>query len=910
MAFSQAKADRMNQLAQQYPRAPISTLATLADVPASELSNYTTDTISTPGRNANFGRVTSTQSTEVQANNTARTTPGSGSAFTDTPARQPTVTSPTSSTTARVNPVTGRPFTTPTTPVVTSPTSSTSNTRINPVTGRPFTTPPTPVVTSPPASETVNNTTGSGTAFQGGGTIASQAFSDRTPQPDPFPAPPPARPVQVQDSDVDFTDAYGENYRQATPIPAPVVQPQEDDVDFTDAYGESYREVTPIPPSTRRPGTPPSPYLDDFPDDNVNVTQPTPRPDINAPAPPPARPAQEISQVDDFAGTGITQVDDFGGAPQNVTPVDDFAEYSPPAQVDDFAEFQSPAQVDDFAEYSPPAQVDDFAEFQAPAQVDDFAEYSPPAQVDDFAEINTPAQVDDFAGYSDNDFGAEDPGLDAFGPGPTPPAEPSPYQDDFDTAEAEFFGNQTPDPVDDFGGYSDNDFGAEDPGLDAFGPGPASAQVDDFADYSDNDFGAEVDDFGEINTPTPVDDFADYSDNDFGAEVDDFVDYESPSDVNQFGVDDFGDAEAAQFDEFGDPIRAPEDVEDFDEYGDFEDEEGEEFDAFGNRVDNEGNEDDLIVDDDPDGGDIVAEDAATQQAQNEIQQSAIQAQALKEKAQQQQTVSEMREASGVKNADGDWRVKLRLAPQATYLYQAQEPGILAPLTETDGIIFPYTPSIDIQYRANYQEYSPTHSNYQHYFYQGSNVAAIQLSATFTAQDTMEAEYLLAVIHFLKSCSKMFYGNDAQRGSPPPLLYLSGLGEYQFNESPCVISEFNYNLPNDVNYIRARSKQIKRDGQLQYKKPLATSVTNGNFSSLARLKTAITNAYNGQSQPLEAAAEPYKPAPGNLGSKGATYVPTKMDITIVLNPIVSRKQVSQQFSLKEYANGNLIKKGMW
>jgi hypothetical protein len=98
--------------------------------------------------------------------------------------------------------------------------------------------------------------------------------------------------------------------------------------------------------------------------------------------------------------------------------------------------------------------------------------------------------------------------------------------------------------------------------------------------------------------------------------------------------------------------------------------------------------------------------------------------------------------------------------------------------------------------------------------------------------------------------------------------------------------------------------------LQYKKPLATSVTNVNFSSLSRLKTAVTNAYNGQSQPLEAAAEPYKPAPGNLGSKGATYVPTKMDVTLVLNPIVSRKQVSQQFSLKEYANGNLIKKGMW
>ena len=852
--YDPKKAARMNQLAQQYPKAPLGTLFNLANIPSSEYGNYTTDSVGTRAANSNFGRVTSEASQNVQSQDTPRNTPGSGSAFTGTPAQSPTVT---------------------------SPSSSTSNTRINPITGRPFTTPTPPVVTSPPASETVTNTTGSGTAFQGGGTIASQAFSDRTPQPAPFPAPPPARPqLGTRPPDV---------IGPQTP-PAPVVESNNTEVDFADPYSENFRNPQPIPVDTRRPGTPPSPYQDDLVfDDEVNVTQPTPRPDINAPAPPPARPAQEISQVDDFGGTGITQVDDFGGAPQNVTPVDDFAEYSPPAQVDDFAEFQAPAQVDDFAEYQPPAQVDDFAEFQAPAQVDDFAEYQPPAQVDDFAEINTPAQVDDFAGYSDNDFGAEDPGLDAFGPGPEPAQ------------------------VDDFAGYSNNDFGAQ---VDDFGEINNPVPVDDFADYSDNDFGAEVDDFGEINTPPPVDDFADYSDNDFGAEVDDFADYESPSDVNEFGVDDFGDPEVAQFDEFGDPINSPEEVNEFG-VDDFGDTEAAQFDEFGDpilapedRVENDGEslvDDDPVVDIDGEGEGI---DGVEQAAISEQQQAAINAQALKEKAQQQQTVSEMREASGVKNADGDWRVKLRLAPQATYLYQAQEPGILAPLTETDGIIFPYTPSIDIQYRANYQEYSPTHSNYQHYFYQGSNVAAIQLSATFTAQDTVEAEYLLAVIHFLKSCSKMFYGNDAQRGSPPPLLYLSGLGEYQFNESPCVISEFNYNLPNDVNYIRARSKQIKRDGQLQYKKPLATSVTNGNFSSLARLKTAVTNAYNGQSQPLEAAAEPYKPAPGNLGSKGATYVPTKMDITIVLNPIVSRKQVSQQFSLKEYANGNLIKKGMW
>jgi hypothetical protein len=811
--YDPAKAARMNALAQQYPKADLGVLADLARIDRGDLGNYTTDSVGTRAVNANFGRVTSEASQTVQSTDTPRNSAGSGSAFAGN-------------------------------------------------------TIPAPTVTSPASSETVTNTTGSGSAFQGGGTIASQAFGDRTPAPVPSPPVPTPRPPKVQDSDVDFTDAYGENFRQATPIPAPVVQPTDTDVDFDDAYGESFRTVTPIPPSTRRPGVeqatlpPGSRGSGEFLDTRGAAPQPDPFPE-----PPPGRPAQPISQVDDFGGTGITQVDDFGGPSRNVTP------------------------VDDFAEYQAPAQVDDFAEFQAPAQVDDFADYQAPAQVDDFAEINTPAQVDDFGGYTNNDFGTEDPGLDAFGPGPAPA-----QVDDF----AEY---QAPAQVDDFAEFR------------------APAQVDDFEDYSDNNFGAQVDDFGgPTRNPAQVDDFADYSDDNFGEEdFSDFATTNSPSDVNQFGVDDFGDNNPlGQVDDFGDPIRTPEEVNPFG-VDDFGDPEAAQFDAFGDpilapedRVDNDG---ESLVGDDPvadigDGAEGDGIDGVEQAAISNAQTQAINAQAMKVKAQNQQTINEMREASGVKNADGDWRVKLRLAPQATYLYKAPEPGILAPLAVTDGIIFPYTPTIDVQYRAEYQNYSPTHSNYQHYFYKNSSVQTVQLQAEFTAQDTIEAEYMLACIHFLKSASKMFYGQDAERGSPPPLLYLTGLGEYQFNESPCVVTEFNYNLPSDVNYIRARSRHINRDDRLQFQKPLATTTTNGNFSALNRLKTAVTNALNGGPQPLQVGAKPFTPSPGNLGSKGATYVPTKIAMTINLLPIVSRQQVSQQFSLREYANGNLIKKGMW
>ena len=698
MAFSQAKADRMNQLAQLYPKAPIGTLATLANIPVSELGNYTTDSVGTRAVNANFGRVTSEASQNVQSTDTARNTPGSG------------------------------------------------------------------------------------TAFQGGGTDVASAFDNRVDETAAFeqefdgdgqiPPTPVSRPSTLNTStentvDPGLANALRDQERRA--------------IEASNAFEE--------PPAT-------SPY----------------------PAPPPPRPVESFdAPVDDFSGYPIPQVDDFSGPSRNITQVDSFSEYSPPV-----------------------------------------------TQVDDFAEIPTPAPVDDFRAYSNNNFGTEDPGLDAFGPGSTPPP-PANVQEYLQ--------------------------------FDAFGdvvePQP---QVDSFDEYSTNDFGiADEQDFSDFATPNQVNTFGvdDFGDNNPLGQVDDLSEYSSPDEVNPFGVDDFGAPEVAQFDEFGNPILA----------------------ADAGVVENDGTslvgDDPFFVDEEGDGtGEQAVGTGDAQAGLDGPEQAAINAMAIKQKAQQQQTVNEMREASGVKNADGDWRVKLRLAPQATYLYKDPNPGILAPLAITDGIIFPYTPTIDIQYRAEYNAYSPTHSNYQHYFYKNSSVQTVQLQAEFTAQDTVEAEYLLACIHFLKSCSKMFYGQDAQRGSPPPLIYLTGLGEYQFNEAPCAITEFNYNLPSDVNYIRARSRHITRTDALQFQKPLASSVTNGNFSAINRLKTAVTNALGGTTEPLQAGAQPFRPTPGNLGSKGATYVPTKMSMTINLLPIVSRQAVSQQFSLKEYANGNLIKKGYW
>jgi hypothetical protein len=275
-------------------------------------------------------------------------------------------------------------------------------------------------------------------------------------------------------------------------------------------------------------------------------------------------------------------------------------------------------------------------------------------------------------------------------------------------------------------------------------------------------------------------------------------------------------------------------------------------------------------------------------------------QAAKLRAQSQASIEAQRKQAN----DGDWRVKLRLAGASNYLYNdpsltSPQAGILWPLKQSDGVIFPYMPTIDTNYRANYTSYDLTHSNYRGYFYQNSYVDEISINATFTAQDTFEANYLLAVIHFFRSVTKMFYGQDAQRGSPPPLVFLQGLGEFQFNLHPCVVTNFSYRLPNDVDYIRANSINYNGTNVLQRRDRQTASTP---FTFLSNIRLGASNLMPGATQP--------QPPVQTLGVNSPTYVPTKIDLSIGLLPIQTRQQVSQQFSVKEFANGNLLKGGFW
>ena len=275
--------------------------------------------------------------------------------------------------------------------------------------------------------------------------------------------------------------------------------------------------------------------------------------------------------------------------------------------------------------------------------------------------------------------------------------------------------------------------------------------------------------------------------------------------------------------------------------------------------------------------------------------------AAKENAKNQATL----QARYKQPASSDWRVRLQLAPNADYLYKDRSKStILAPLYDTDGVIFPYTPSIETTYNANYEMYDLTHSNFRGYFYKNSRVNDINIRATFTAQDTQEADYLLAVIHFFRSVTKMFYGaTDPYRGAPPPLTYLSGLGQYQFNQHPCVVSQFNYSLPNDVDYIRAGTPNNYGTNLLTQRARTGAIAPEAGTATLKRLLG------------FPVGATPTSPSPSMINQNvnnlsQATYVPTKIEISLTLLPINTRSQVSTQFNLQDFASGKLIKGGFW
>ena len=211
----------------------------------------------------------------------------------------------------------------------------------------------------------------------------------------------------------------------------------------------------------------------------------------------------------------------------------------------------------------------------------------------------------------------------------------------------------------------------------------------------------------------------------------------------------------------------------------------------------------------------------------------------------------------------DWRVSLTLAdPKLFDISKGSAGNIQSILADNGGVVFPYVPSVSVQVTARYQEQALTHSNYKNYFYDGSEVMPITIQGDFTVQNIAEGQYLLAAIYFFRSATKMFFGGQAHTGNPPPLLKLNGYGQHYFPNVSCVATSFTHQMSPDVDYVEI---------------------------------------------PVPGAPVGFGQSRSSAGRQ-TVRLPTTSQISVIVQPVYSRQNIHNNFSLDKFAKGQLLTNG--
>jgi hypothetical protein len=217
-------------------------------------------------------------------------------------------------------------------------------------------------------------------------------------------------------------------------------------------------------------------------------------------------------------------------------------------------------------------------------------------------------------------------------------------------------------------------------------------------------------------------------------------------------------------------------------------------------------------------------------------------------------------ASFAAPGETDWRVRLSMPSDQTFLSSP----LLAPLVTSNGLVFPFTPTMVISHSANYSPIHPVHTNYPFYAYENSQVDQLVIAGNFIVQNSLEAQYWVACLHYLRSITKMYYGQSQPQGMPPPIVKLNGYGDYVFNQVPVIITNFTVDMPQDVDYI---STQLPVGNNTQTNFATDFDTRSGSYS----------------------------------------YAPAESTITVTCQPIYSRAQ-TERFSLNAFVSGQYVSNG--
>lgn len=144
--------------------------------------------------------------------------------------------------------------------------------------------------------------------------------------------------------------------------------------------------------------------------------------------------------------------------------------------------------------------------------------------------------------------------------------------------------------------------------------------------------------------------------------------------------------------------------------------------------------------------------------------------------------------------------RARLLTRPAYTEPFRGPG--APLANTSGIVFPYTPNISVAHQVDYGTYEVAHTNFQQPAYSKTRNPQIQVTANFINQTPDETSYTIGVIHFLRVVTKMEWGRGSSApGTPPPVLDFSAYGLTNFQNVPVLVQGFNIIYEDGVDYVQ-------------------------------------------------------------------------------------------------------------
>jgi len=121
--------------------------------------------------------------------------------------------------------------------------------------------------------------------------------------------------------------------------------------------------------------------------------------------------------------------------------------------------------------------------------------------------------------------------------------------------------------------------------------------------------------------------------------------------------------------------------------------------------------------------------------------------------------------------------------------------------------FPFTPTISVIQSANYSNYDLTHSNFQQRAFDSHTNMELNITAPMIVRSEEEALYVYNAAVWIRSTMKMSWMQDDNPGMPPPILRFNAHGVYE--NIPCVIRDFTWNLDSDIDYVEIPDPTNKR-----------------------------------------------------------------------------------------------------